>query len=117
MATITIEVPDDLMEQLAPLSDQLPELLRQCLHQPTLPAEVYRHVLDFLTSKPSPEQIYAFRPTLEMQERLKTLLVRSKNGETTPAEQKELDEYERIEHLIVMLKIGNLPYLTQQAIS
>ncbi|MEM8640700.1 MAG: hypothetical protein AAGG51_18065 [Cyanobacteria bacterium P01_G01_bin.54] len=31
----------------------------------------------------------------------------------TPLKEAELNEYERIEHLIVMLKIGNLPYLTQ----
>jgi len=30
----------------------------------------------------------------------------------TPAERQELDEYERIEHLMVMLKLGNLPCLT-----
>ncbi len=31
MATITIEVPDELSEQLAQLGDRLPDLLRQCL--------------------------------------------------------------------------------------
>ncbi len=47
-----------------------------------------------------------------MQERLRILLARSKAAELTSAEQKELDEYERIEHLIVMMKVGSLPYLT-----
>jgi hypothetical protein len=47
-----------------------------------------------------------------MQERLRTLLTRSKAGELTPAEQQELDEYEQIEHLVIMLKAGSLPYLT-----
>ena len=28
------------------------------------------------------------------------------------AEQAELDEFERIEHLVVLIKSGNLPYLT-----
>lgn len=111
MATITLEIPDDLLEQLAPLQAQLPELLRQCL-QPAFPSQVYRYILDFLTSQPTPEQVAAFRPTPEMQTRLQTLLARSHSGELTPTEQCELDEYERIEHLIVMLKSGNLPYLT-----
>lgn len=31
MATLTIEVPDELMERLAPIRDRLPELLQQCL--------------------------------------------------------------------------------------
>jgi hypothetical protein len=116
MATITLEIPDDLLEQLSPLQEQLPELLRQCL-QPAFPSQVYRYTLDFLTSQPTPEQIAAFRPTPEMQTRLQTLLARSYSGELTPTEQRELDEYEQIEHLIVMLKTGNLPYLTANSAS
>ncbi|MFM6453285.1 MAG: hypothetical protein ACKPH7_15900 [Planktothrix sp.] len=48
MAQITIEVPDDLSTKLMQLGDQLPELLRQCLVQPPLPAQVYRYILNFL---------------------------------------------------------------------
>jgi hypothetical protein len=42
-----------------------------------------------------------------MQERLKTLLERDHAGKLTPSEQIELDEYERIEHIVIMLKTGN----------
>jgi hypothetical protein len=112
LVKIILEIPDELSEQLAQLGDRLPELLALSLQQPPLPAHIYHYILDFLASQPTPEQILAFRPTLEMQERLKTLLVRSKAGELTPTEQRELDEYERIEHLIIMLKAGSLSYLT-----
>lgn len=47
-----------------------------------------------------------------MQQRLQTLLGRNKAGELTPIEQGELNEYERIEHLMVMLKAGSLPNQT-----
>lgn len=110
MAKITLEVPDELSEQLLQMGDRLPELLALSLQQPPLPARIYHYILDFLASKPTPAQILAFRPTTEMQERLKTLLTRSKTGELTPREQQELDEYERIEHLIIMLKAGSFPY-------
>ncbi len=30
IATLTIEIPDDLMERLDPIRDQLPALLRRC---------------------------------------------------------------------------------------
>lgn len=112
MATITIEVPDEWSEQLTQLGDRLPELLLQCLQQPVLPATIYRYILDFLTSQPTPEHIQAFRPTPEMQERLRSLLAKNQSGDLTPNEWRELDEYERIEHLIIMLKLGSLPYLT-----
>ena len=112
MPKITIEVPEELSVALAQLGDRLPELLRLSLQQPALPAHIYRYILNFLASKPTPEQIAAFRPTPEMQERLRTLLTRSKAGALTPAEQQELDEYEQIEHLVIMLKAGSLSFLT-----
>lgn len=64
---------------------------------------------------PTAEEIAAFRRTPEMQERLRILVTRSKAGEITSTELIELDEYERIEHLVIMLKMGNLPYLTRQS--
>ncbi|MGL6345004.1 MAG: hypothetical protein ACRC80_38350 [Waterburya sp.] len=115
MAQITIEVPDELSKKLVQLGDRLPELLALSLQQPAIPAHIYRYIIDFLASEPTPEQIINFRPTPEMQERLSILLNRSQGGKLTFTEQKELDEYERIEHLIVMLKSGNLPYLTKQS--
>lgn len=111
MAVITLELPDELAEQIGLLRDRLPELLALSLQQPALPAATYRYVLDFLASNPSPEQIQAFGPTPEMQNRLSTLLDRSRANQLTPAEERELDEYVRIEHLMVMIKAGALPYL------
>ena len=111
MAKITLEVPDELSEQLAQIGNRLPELLALSIQQPPLPARIYQYILNFLASEPTPEEILAFRPTAEMQSRLQTLLARSQAGELTTTEQRELDEYERIEHLMIMLKAGNLPYL------
>jgi len=112
MITITIEVPDGLAEALTRIGDRLPELLALSLQQPALPAHIYRYILDFLASQPTAEQLAAFGPTPEMTARLQTLLARQTAGDLTPAETAELDEYERIEHLIIMLKAGMLPYLT-----
>lgn len=112
MASITIDVPDELSEQLKQLGDRLPELLQQCVRQPPLPANVYRYVLNFLASQPTPAEIADFRPTDEMQARLRELVTKNQEGGLSTAEAEELAEYERIEHLVVMIKLGNLPYLT-----
>ncbi len=112
MATVTIEVPDELSDLVAQVGDRLPELLARILKEPTLPTHVYRYVLDFLAARPTPEQVAGFGPTPEMIGRLQTLLQREAKGETTPAEKAELDEYERLEHLMVMIKAGSLQYLT-----
>ncbi len=115
MTTITIEVPDELSDQLDQHKHHLTELLARSLRQPQLSAEVYRYILDFIASRPTPEQIAAFGPTLEMIERRRILVAREKADETTPAEKAELDEYDRIEHLVLMIKTSNLPFLTGKA--
>lgn len=108
MAVLTIEVSDDLMAQLSPIQDQLPDLLQRCLDPIALPAQVYRYVLDFLASQPTEEQLSTFRPTEQMQQRLGELVEREQREGLTSAEKQELAEYERIEHLIIMLKSGSL---------
>lgn len=111
MPRIIIDVSEELSQQLAQVGDHLPELLALSLQQPAVPAEIYRYILNFLASNPTPLEISQFQPTPQMQDRLRTLVTRAKAGELTPIELKELDEYERIEHLIVMIKSGNLaPY-------
>jgi hypothetical protein len=111
MPTVTVEVPDELTARLNLVGARLPELLALSLEQPAVPARLYRDILNFLASNPTPEQIVAFRPAPEIIERLKTLLAREASGEVSLAEKEELDEFEQIEHLMVMIKAGNLPYL------
>ncbi len=106
MSTITIQVPEELSDLLAEAGDRLPELLAQGLRQHTL--LVYRYVLAFIASNPSAEEVAAFAPTPEMTERLKTLLAREAANSVTPSEKVELDEYERLEHQMVMIKAGRL---------
>lgn len=115
MVKITIDLPEELSDKLTQLGNRLPEFITLSLQQPAIPATVYRYIIDFLASQPTPEQILDFRPTSTMQERLKILLIRNQSGDLTAIEQQELDEYEKIEHLIIMLKAGSLPYLTRSA--
>ncbi len=108
MRTITLDISDEL----APLHDRLPEIIALSLRQPAVSAQLYRAILTFLADEPTPEQIAAFAPPPEIQQRLRTLLDRERDGTVTPPERAELDELERIEHVVVMLKAGALPMLT-----
>jgi hypothetical protein len=119
MAKITIDIPDDLLTQLTSeisspevLEQRLPEILRLGLSAGKLPADVYHYVLNFLISNPTPAEILQFRPNLAMQNRLKDLLSKSNSGQLNLTEQQELNEYERIEHIVVMLKTGSLNWIT-----
>lgn len=111
MRTITLDLPDDLADQLAAVRDRLPEVLALSLRQPALPAQLYRTILTFLADGPTAEQILAFAPPPEVPERVQTLVEREQAGTISAAETAELDELERIEHLVVMLKAGALPVL------
>lgn len=109
MAEITIEVPEALAEQIATVRDRLPEVLAVGLKELSpLPNEVYRYVLEFLASNPSPETILDFELTPAMRERANELLERERNGRLTAAEETELDEYARIDNILSTLKTGAL---------
>ena len=106
MVEITIQVPESLAERIAALGDRLPEVLEVGLRElPPLPTEVYRYVLEFLTSYPSPQAIVDFKPTPAMQERISELLERNRAGKLTPPESVELDEYEKINRFVRRYKI------------
>jgi hypothetical protein len=102
MAMISLEVPDNLADQLAASRGCLPELLALSLRQPALPAAVYRQTLDFLASDPSPEQLATFRPIPEAQERQRLLLTRCHEGQLTELESRELDAFAHVEHLMIL---------------
>ena len=104
MPTVTIDVPEDVSRMLAMAGERLPDLLRRSLQEPSMPAHVYRYVLDFLARQPSAKEVAAFAPSDEMTARVQALVARSKHEELTPSEAAELDEYERLEHLMILIK-------------
>jgi hypothetical protein len=109
MAEITIQVPAALAERLAAVRDRLPEVLAVGLKELSpLPNEVYRYVLEFLASNPSPEAILDFDLSPPMRERATELLARERTEQLAAAEVAELDEYARIDNILSTLKTGAL---------
>lgn len=64
----------------------------------------YEEVLEFLSQGPSPQQIIAFRPGLQAQDRFSHLLDINRNLSLTAEEEEELDHYIRIERMMSLLK-------------
>ena len=118
MAQLTIQIPDELASRLEPLRDRLPELLLQLIEtfskttstvpertaSATEPPSVYAEVLDFLIKRPTPQEIAAFKVSSQAQERLRTLLEKNQEAILTAEETAELDVYEQLEHLMLLLK-------------
>jgi hypothetical protein len=116
MVEMTIKLPDSLAEQVSAVQDRVPELLAHGLGKLSpVPNEVYRYILEFLISRPSPEEIMDFGPTPAMQARATDLLEKNRSGNLSALESAELDEYMRINHLITMLKAQTLPHLTSSS--
>ena len=64
----------------------------------------YEQVLEFLADGPSAQQIVAFRPRPEAQERFSHLLDVHRQRALTVEEEEELDHYIRIEQMLSLLK-------------
>ncbi|AFY54264.1 MAG: hypothetical protein VKN72_27060 [Nostocales cyanobacterium 94392] len=118
MAELTIQVSDELAQRLEPLQNRLPELLWQLLDFANLPTNisktvqteptdiplVYQEVLDFLIKRPTPEEIIAFKVSPQAQSRLEELLSRNRSATLNSMELAELDVYEQLEHMMILLK-------------
>ncbi len=120
MAELTIQIPDDLAQRLAPIQARLPELLSlladsisanqpQAVPLPslmtseTLPA-AYAEVIDFLIARPAPQEIANFKVSEAAQARLCELLEQNREAALTETQRAELDLYEQLDSLMMFLK-------------
>jgi hypothetical protein len=76
--------------------------------------KAYEEVVDFIAAGTTPQNVIAFRPSEESQERVADLLAREKNGELTPSERSELDHYLQIEHLMRLAKARARDFLPNE---
>ena len=125
MAQITIEVPDEFAQRLEPFQSQIYELFTRFISA-TLPDEfaegapltdldttneTYQEVLDFLVSQPTSQQIVDFKVSESVQSRLKSLLQKSHDSSIGTDKKEELDLYEQLDALVVLLKVKALTSL------
>jgi hypothetical protein len=62
---------------------------------------------------PTPQDIIAFKVSSEAQDRLSALLDKNCEGTLTEAEVAELDVYEQLEHLMILMKARALASVDQ----
>jgi len=66
--------------------------------------QAYDEILDFLAAGTTPESIANFRPSDEAVARVRELIERRSEERLSPIENEELEEYLRLEHLMIMAK-------------
>lgn len=69
---------------------------------------VYDELLDLLSDMVEPRRLLGFRLSDTKQAQLDLLLERNRDGTLTDEESAELDDFERFEHLVRLLKARTL---------
>ncbi len=110
MATITLEVPDQLATRLEEMADRLPDVLAAILDSGVLPTDAFvanpawSEVIDFLSQAPDVQSILAFKLSDSVQDRIEELLYLGNEGRQTPQERAELDGYIQVIRFFDLLK-------------
>jgi hypothetical protein len=61
-------------------------------------------VVELLTSGPSREELLNYHPSEQVQQRARELLTKLNSGDTTPDEERELDQFQHVESLMRLVK-------------
>lgn len=121
MAQLTIDIPDELAQRLAPYKNQISEiftnLVNTSLREKVIdkldisstpsPTELptYLEIIDFLVNRPTSEQIATFKVSEQSQTRLRELLQKNRDINLISSEAAELNLYEQLDTLMTMMKI------------
>ncbi|MCA0457368.1 MAG: hypothetical protein LCI00_25580 [Chloroflexi bacterium] len=65
---------------------------------------IYHGLVDYLANLATPQQILAFKISEDMQARLEELFEKNNEGDTTPEERAELDEFVEFDQHVMILK-------------
>jgi hypothetical protein len=105
MVQLTMQVPEELARRIQPMSAWLPTVIELSLIGfKTLATAVAAEVIEYLSKNPSSQGVLDYHVSDSAQARLQRLLALNEAGLLTGTEQLELDELQRLEHVIIMLK-------------
>ncbi len=106
MVQMTVQLSDELAERCRAVGPWLSTVIELSLSGFKTPASAtVSEVIEFLCENPSPDEITAFHVSESAQSRLHRLLALNEAGFLSVSEKAELDELQRLEHMIIMLKV------------
>ena len=105
MVQMTMDVSDELAERLQPIRLWLPTVLElSFVGFRTLATQTATEVVNFLLANPAPQEVLSYHVSKASQARLRQLLALRQAGILGEEQQRELDELEKVEHIVIMLK-------------
>ena len=106
MTEITITLPDKLAAQIGGADFWLPTMIELSMvgFRSPATARASAEVINFLSTNPSPQEVFDCFLSDELQARLDYLLDLNGEGETDETERLELDEWMKFDHITIMLK-------------
>lgn len=103
---MTVQLPDDLAERCKAIGPWLPDVIELSLTGfKTSAIATVSEVTDFLCKNPDVDEVGSFQVSESAQLRLRRLLTLNEAGTLSLPEKAELDELQRLEHIMIMLKI------------
>jgi hypothetical protein len=106
MPSLTLDLSEQLQDKVKPFSRWVPAILEVSLLNLKSPAHgAASEFIDFLTSNPRDGSVGAYKLSEVFQERVEVLLERNRSGVLGQEEQRELDDYVRLEHVIRVIKL------------
>ncbi len=105
MVQLMTQVPEDLAKKIGPIRSWLSTILELSLVGfRTLATEPATEMIQFLLTNQSPEEVFNYHASEHAQQRLQRLLALNEANLLGEAEQLELEELQRIEPTLIMLK-------------
>jgi hypothetical protein len=105
---ITLQVSEELGQELEQHQDQLVEILELGLRDikvlETFAYQDENTILEILANQPEPHQVLALKPSPKLQARVSELLDRAKTGQISGKEEAELERYLTLERLVRLAK-------------
>jgi hypothetical protein len=114
MVQVTMQVSEELAERLRPIGSWLPAVLELTLIGcKTVASATAAEVIEFLSRNPIPQEVLNYHVSERSQLRLQRLLTLNAAGMLGESEQQELDELQRIEHILILLKAQSAEQMQQ----
>jgi hypothetical protein len=115
MKSITLDIPDNLIEAVNDVGDQLPVVLEMGMSRyAPLSTQAYREAIAFLTQELPPEATASFRFSNEIEARINELLAKNRTDELSQAEAVELERLSQLKEQLQLVKVNTLTRLNRK---